>query len=140
MVGEVSEDGKWVWDGSNWQPVQTEVIHTLPPTPTVTPEFLTRSRDYKNLTAQLDFLGNSSLASDMRSITPPADSKLKLILLILAIMTIYLVVPMILWITWNARETRNMQKRNQMTDSATIFVKTTPVPSEKVKMISKFQF
>ena len=34
MVGEVSEDGKWVWDGSNWQPVQTEVIPTLPPTPT----------------------------------------------------------------------------------------------------------
>ena len=24
MVGELSEDGKWIWDGSDWKPVQAE--------------------------------------------------------------------------------------------------------------------
>ena len=32
MVGEVSEDGKWIWDGENWNP-KTDEEHT-----TSTPE------------------------------------------------------------------------------------------------------
>ena len=30
MVGEVSEDGKWVWDGSEWQPVNISAASNSP--------------------------------------------------------------------------------------------------------------
>ena len=102
--------------------------------------FLTPSADYKNLTAQVDFLGNHSLSSDMRSVTLPASKGLKIGFGFIAVMTIVLVVPMILFLVWNARELRNLQKRNQMRDSAEIFVKSTPVPSEKVSAMHQFQF
>ena len=138
MTGQLSEDGEWMWNGSIWEPVQIEGDSTLSSIPVS--NFLTPAADYNNLTAQVDFLGNSSLASDMRSVSVPTNLFIHAFVGVLAILTIFLIVPMVLFLSWLGREQTNFQKRNQMINSAEIYVKSTPVPAEKVQAIPHFQF
>ena len=101
--------------------------------------FLTPSNDYEKLTAQVDFLGNHSLASDMRSITLSDNMALKVITGVLAVMFLVVVVPLIIWISWMLRERRNGQKRIQMMNSAKSFIQSTPVPETKIQLIEQLQ-
>ena len=101
--------------------------------------FLTPSNDYEKLTSQVDFLGNHSLASDMRSITLSDNMALKVITGVLAVMFLVVVVPLIIWISWMLRERRNGQKRIQMMNSAKSFIQSTPVPETKIQLIEQLQ-
>jgi len=101
--------------------------------------FIEPSRDYEKLTSQVDFLGNHSLASDMRSITLSSSGAFKIITGFIAFMLIFILIPMIVWVVWMLRERRNTNKRTQMMNSAIMFVKSTPVPEAKVGLIDQLQ-
>ena len=101
--------------------------------------FIEPSRDYEKLTSQVDFLGNHSLASDMRSITLSSSRAFKIITGFIAFMLIFILIPMIVWVVWMLRERRNTNKRTQMMNSAIMFVKSTPVPEAKVGLIDQLQ-
>jgi len=150
MVGELSEDGEWMWDGEKWIPAPRTRPPTTPPmvqqaNPLMNqpqsqePVFLTPSMDYNRLTAQVEFLGNHQLASDMRSIPLSSTNPIVFgVAFFVSFMLILLVIPMVLCVIWALREGRNKQRRTQMMDSAFSIVQTTPVPAEKIHMASQF--
>jgi hypothetical protein len=129
----LSDDGQYMWDGVKWIPIEPRQPQSQK---TV---FLTPSLGYSKLTAQVDFLGNQQLASDMRSIPLSSTNSFVFFLAIfVSIMLILLVVPMVLTVLWGLREGRNKQRREQMTNSAVTFIRSTPVPPEKAHMASQF--
>jgi len=101
--------------------------------------FLRPSSDYEKLTSQVDFLGNHSLASDMRSITLSSSVIFKVLTGIIAIAFFVVVIPLVVWVVWMLRERRNSNKRKQMMNSANMFVRSTPVPGEKIGLIDQLQ-
>ena len=101
--------------------------------------FLQPSKNYEKLTTQIDFLGNNLLASDMRSITLSSSIVFKFLTFVLASALFLFVLPLIVWVVWMLRERRNSNKRKQMMNSAIMFVRSTPVPPEKVALIDQLQ-
>jgi hypothetical protein len=145
----ISDDGRWLWDGKEWIPNPPKVTPTPPPMTSPNPPmnqsqsqglvFLTPSEDYSRLTAQVGFLGNHILASDMRSIPLSGTNPIAMIIyFIISFFLIVLVVPMVLFLAYAMRESRNNQRRKQMMQSAVLFVQTTPVPVEKTHLASQF--
>ena len=100
--------------------------------------FLTPGSNYEILTAQVDFLGNSRLASDMRNVPSGTSITILAIAGIISFFLIVLVVPAVLWVLWLIRESRNKQRRNELSRSAKAFLSHTPVPKEKQNMVSQF--
>ena len=74
--------------------------------------FLNPSNNYEKLTMQVDFLGNHTLASDMRSITLGTNIFILAIVGFISFMLIIIVVPFVLWCLWAMRELRNKKKEN----------------------------
>ena len=99
--------------------------------------FLNPSNNYEKLTMQVDFLGNHTLASDMRSITLGTNIFILAIVGFISFMLIIIVVPFVLWCLWAMRELRNKKKRTQMMNSATMFVLSNPVPANKIHLIGQ---
>ena len=127
----LSPDGQHMWDGTQWIPVP-------PSTSDQQTFFLEPCSDYKKLTAQVEFVGNSQLASDMRSIPVGSNPILLVCAFAISFMLILLVVPMVLTVVWYIREGRNKQRRNQMVPAAQAYLGSTPVPSSKQHLASQF--
>ena len=102
------------------------------------PTFLTPAKKYEKLTSQVEFLGNSQLASDMRNVPSGTSIVVLAIAWFAAFMLIMVVVPMVLWVMWFIREGRNKQRRGELSRSAIAYLSHTPVPESKLGMVSQF--